>query len=1274
MADIIQKYCETLDEKYIKILSQEHKVIFRTFAKVVKNHKKGNMKMAEKVLKATERKIPESTRSKSEEELQRMSVGSTGARQGDTLFGIQKGNSGAIIKITQDVFPSQKILDRLRYFPDIWQEFLKKLDSFPFFTKMPIKGREIWFEIFENHNDFFEMDMPLHLLQPGTGNYDKKTGSIFIAYLSENILDDMMSRELTSQEINDTLIEYTGKSSTLVILKTFWRLFIPYNIETEFNGLVIDVFTGNIIKTDRNVFIIKLPTKYQKEKNNYVITHKQKVGFYVDEKSNKIEDKYEEDKTIVNTIEKMTTNFSAAALKSLLQKIIRFTPKNVSFGKKLIPGEKVLEWAIRKLVIHPGVFVPNIQRFVTGKESAPKRIAVSIYEDSHLEKDDFSELLILLSGALIAQRIKEWKPSESFVKKWVKIAKKAYKNQKGIISNFGKYTSTEPFALQKNEKNVAIISSVILDELRSFPTDLGLARAWAKDDYKVKKVNERPEIMPFYHCVDQHWLPEIVYFYSTNVIYETKILTQSHPFQDLFNKLFHEVTGINPRKDGYDQNFEENEFVKETRKAQKLVLLSLQITKKDRNDTENFFTMKYQVDDAWLAGLVGAMKIIVKGAKTLVTLKVDNPFEYIVAREPISKRSKKQYEPLSPEQEQESIQKATELLKKGIRLNQCKSPVQILESATLFLKNEQDDEEKTDEQYYMIQLSNGKKIRWNNVKKVSLKFPVHQVIEKTLRNAIKYQGKGVEENFQEKIEEIILNSSPKIIQRILMYFSGVTSRIIMPKISRDGGGTGIVPVLHDVETFQTLCKLSIVIPGAFCLDKTTEFVVNSIPLLQKVVEIIKNVKKQNEKYEKWIPKIIDKSRKPYSYQLGALQDMVENYQRANKGNFLWLPLGSGKTYLVLCYLRWHRQNNTLPKYILYTLPPESLASIIKEIEYFKLNINLIIPLKSISKKLKEYEKHGIKISSKIVLDPFCINIIFHDHIRLCINELEIFIEDSMLIIDEVHLFLNQTIRTTMGITLAKLSKIFVCLTGTPIVDNKTEKLIGWFEQIVPFEVNNRNFWAAANNMISKEITTGIRTEDENILAKFSEKETKEYKKLVPILMGGTNDNPRSTDWLRAADMCYEACDRKIVNLCKKYINDRGIMVVVRNKNHQQKILQMLIKEGIKNKDIFLIEKDKSIILTDETVENGEKDYKIVIVTKNRSQGYTLTRLSMMVTSVYPSNTATREQLRGRINRIGQKTEPLLYKTVHIGLLTYIMENHTHAGNILQTLQSLSKKS
>ena len=61
----------------------------------------------------------------------------------------------------------------------------------------------------------------------------------------------------------------------------------------------------------------------------------------------------------------------------------------------------------------------------------------------------------------------------------------------------------------------------------------------------------------------------------------------------------------------------------------------------------------------------------------------------------------------------------------------------------------------------------------------------------------------------------------------------------------------------------------------------------------------------------------------------------------------------------------------------------------------------------------------------------------------------------------------------------------------------------------------------------------------------------------------------------------------------------------------------------------------------------------------------------MITSVYPSNNATREQLEGRINRLSQNNKCIEYLTVHTGILTYIYQKHKDAKNISLILNELA---
>ena len=58
----------------------------------------------------------------------------------------------------------------------------------------------------------------------------------------------------------------------------------------------------------------------------------------------------------------------------------------------------------------------------------------------------------------------------------------------------------------------------------------------------------------------------------------------------------------------------------------------------------------------------------------------------------------------------------------------------------------------------------------------------------------------------------------------------------------------------------------------------------------------------------------------------------------------------------------------------------------------------------------------------------------------------------------------------------------------------------------------------------------------------------------------------------------------------------------------------------------------------------------------------------MVTSVYPSNEASRTQIEGRINRVNQNSLDVIYDVIHTGILTNILENHNKARSLVKALK------
>jgi hypothetical protein len=63
----------------------------------------------------------------------------------------------------------------------------------------------------------------------------------------------------------------------------------------------------------------------------------------------------------------------------------------------------------------------------------------------------------------------------------------------------------------------------------------------------------------------------------------------------------------------------------------------------------------------------------------------------------------------------------------------------------------------------------------------------------------------------------------------------------------------------------------------------------------------------------------------------------------------------------------------------------------------------------------------------------------------------------------------------------------------------------------------------------------------------------------------------------------------------------------------------------------------------------------------------------MVTSVYFSNQSTREQLEGRLVRIGQTSDTVYITTFHTGILTYIMKRYEKARTLSEALKGFAKE-
>ena len=1182
--------------------------------------------------------------------LNSMPVSVTGARSGEILFGIRNTSSCAMIEYKGSLIrPFKGHLDFIR--DGDWKKFIHKLGKLRFFKHMTFVEREKWLEKNQSMKKVEISEVPqskIKVLDTGSSNFGTK--------LTEKNLEELYKKEfIDTRKVRSMFPRKPGSRAarqTLIFLSSFWKVTEDKKECSNFNGILFDIERAKVLRgeyknTDDTLSIVRMDDR--------------KVGIlYSDNPGLNREsiikiilriypDMNEKD---VKSVEDGTETFTPAGFKSLIQKIIRFRPLDVEINNVLFSSGFVLIVSIGLLIINPGSFVPNIQKFVSGLESATKRLVVTIIEDSYADNSTLYWMLSLCIASYLARIQRTWKPSDSLVETWFIIAINSLREPR-VFDYDNKLGLSLPKYTFENSEDPSQYISAFMDQLKSFKSDLAMIRDVARSaKAKTTIYDHRPEVMPLTHCIDHHWIPEIVYFFSLKTVKESKTKS-GKPFNSFFWRLFFEGTGVNPRKrndisfvEEQHKVFEEKHkvfyenmpFVVEMRKAQRLVL-ECKIGRQKEREASGSTIFPYILDRSWISGLVGPMEIKMKPS-VMVTISPSDPEILIPMKRP--SRDMKTGD-LTEEQKEIAITKANILLRKGVLMNKAKAPVRSLENMKLYLKNSI---------YYVGR----KRIPWEKAREVDIPLTIYPQTDLILQNGVFMIGNGVEEKSQERLLMLIEAMDISSIRRALGYLSGYKHSFEMNRISRDGGSIAQSVVQSDVGAYHFLLYLSLLYPGALRKVKgsISKFEIPIGPLMWTIRDFVSEMIKSPVSISgKWSFFSDRKKRKMWEHQEDSLEEMKERYSKGLKGNFLWIPVGMGKTMIVM----EHIKHVDLPLYIIYALPSSAIKSVYEEIKAYTDQVHLVVPLKSI--------KHitiDVPITQGCSFMPHTVNMIEHDHLRRCEETLLDIAQESFVVIDEVHKTLNETKRTSMALNICRLSRDFIALTGTPIIDTKTYKLAWWLEQIVPFEINKKNFWVGANGMISRKVNTGVHVERTYVEAKFTNEEEEKYAMLI-----------ENRDKFREAiQLCYVAATREMINQTMEFLKENiGVVIVAKDYTHQS-LLYELMKTKIPSKDIFVLKGADSIIMTDEAVSRGDvPDYKVVIVPLRKSLGYTLTKLSAMVTSVYPSNNATRTQIEGRINRIGQAND-VHYRIIHIGILTYIMEKYKDARNIEAVLRALAK--
>lgn len=1111
-----------------------------------------------------------------------INIGSTGARPGEYLTSTSKAtqNKGSVIQIRGAVYPPYsehvKQLEMTHY--------RDNLSLLPHFSKMtPDQMKEYLLSISTTKSH-----VQLEYIPGMEIRFIEMSGSKFTPDIV-NALSDGKFRP--AKEVAALFLE--GKKTNMVFRGGNWMVMNTSQTEKEVKGVVAgadgssDTVHG-IVDTNECLLI--------EDKNLMAIA-------YTDVPYTRQDLMKHVKQDIYNLLKWATPSIH----KSLIQKMIRTRCLRCTHEGKVYSGLDVLVTSFCMLVDHPGVFNERFQEFETGLQSATKRLAVSIAEDSTVNRRDLLGLFV--SGAY-AKRFKEWKPEGDMIEYWVRILKHVH-DAVGIYqyNTKGSYTvpvDTDPLNLCYH----------FLMYAKALESDYPMVATIALNGGELNQqhTNNIHIDVPLVHCIDQHNLTHIAWHFPY------KVVKGLGSYSALFGKVWDQSSSLNGRK---YRTTTDPEFVEHLRVAQLEVWrLMTQHNKKERELTGETITLSYTLDDSWLSCIVGTITINLAGRNVLSMISGNEISTIMSMVKPV--RGKKESDEtmiLSQDEKDECAIIAQQTLAVGLYLQ---PPPYLKHLGKLRVVLKKDD-------YYVND------VPWSVFKKIEIVVPVCKPLNPTRENGCAYTGVCIQADYITAIKDLYSSLSPHGTIRLTTYIESVQSKLTMHKIDRNGKGVYYEVAVEDTEVYSFLASLSIIVPAALEPVKSG-FTIKNGPLMSLVVDNIRSLVPHSVSSSVWTTKDLHSDGRVLRHHQAVAIDRL--CKSRDTKHIINITVGLGKTLIAVRYFLYLASKDLLPNYIVISLPSEALLGVKKQFEASGFASNVLDMCKT-SK------------GNKTVL-PGVINYIFRDHMRMgdFMEQMSKIMSETFFLLDEMHhCIADNTIRTSNAHVLAKTAARFIGMTGTLVINDKHAQLIEWLKLVIKFEVDEKNYFTALGMLVSSRIQTEVQVLREEIPIDLTREEKVDHDK----------------SFENAVRVCYNVVTDELVDLAVEYINKQvGVFIVAKDKSKQEYIHKELKERGVTR--MHVITKDNPI-----DYESGDpRRLQAIITTPQHSTGYTITGMHTMLTSVYFSNQATREQLDGRMNRINQKSETITIVTVHCGLLSYVLTKYDYVKSVSDAIKSFSE--
>lgn len=835
--------------------------------------------------------------------------------------------------------------------------------------------------------------------------------------------------------------------------------------------------------------------------------------------------------------DKACSNFTLAVYKSMIQKLIRTAATELVFidGTTSIPAHVAIRLCIAKMVIHPGTFVPDLQKFVRGSESIFKRLAVIAVEDSWMPEEEHYWLLHVLVLALISRLHKRWVPSPEIVNgviEWTtsrlsrpgpRCFKHPSKMEPVEVSIFKRGRDEPRHRVMDISLSNAGNASRLLDHLGAFSTDYDLLRALARGVIRPLESAVNSEwkyAMPIEHIVDQHVWPDVALLIPPSIVErESHESSARAPFGKLMRSIFTLVTGINPRHGKFVDL--EHPTIASIRKAQRRMLGVKQFrvdevyVPKLQEETPVF---EFPIHLSWYAALVGSSGAA-GATSSPVSLDPRDPTRILGL---VDKHGK----PAGVAQMRKARQFAQAIVERGVPLN--RSPFSVHSGTMLVAEDVQGKD--CDLRLTNLQL----KFQMNHEYKC-----LDEVIEtKKMRVGIlpdvwssyEYHHADTFDNSKDMMDILLFTSMgdqvdyyslDKIMSAFRRLPYAVQARAILllrgrgfdgteiPALARDGSSTASMVSAHDAHVLRFFLWISMLAPAALRRVRGTirKFSIAYPPLLWDLVERMQQVLVQPPPIPRGPSQIplfsygttdmhaeavalgpdwIQESDHGLVLKEGQqkIMDMIKHDHRDGKrAHFAWMATGSGKTLVSLKYVLMlqsdlQRTEQSLEN-VMFVTDRSALEAVVTLYEQY---LSRDTPIWVVQVTKKEYKNDGKRFANakraRIWARPECplpkhsIVFMHHDAMRVIAPISYKLASKSVVIIDEIHKMMRDSQRSAVALQVADLAPWAMFMSATPVVSRSNDYLMAWLRHINHFTVNKSTFWVASNALLSSNASSG----------------------------------------------------------------------------------------------------------------------------------------------------------------------------------------------------------